>query len=101
MTTLVGRSSLPLREAFYFELPVFYSGNILDNEYANFVNELNLKDFTSLKKYLYNNDYSIDKDKVAKAKEFYNSTCNNNIIISSYKDILKDFKSKIELWEKV
>ena len=101
MTTLVGRSSLPLREAFYFELPVFYSGNILDNEYANFVNELNLKDFTSLKKYLYNNDYSIDKDKVAKAKEFYNSTCNNDIIISSYKDILKDFKSKIELWEKV
>jgi len=101
MTTLVGRSSLPLREAFYFELPVFYSGNILDNEYANFVNELNLKDFASLKKHLYNKNYSIDKDKVAKAKEFYNSTCNNDIIISSYKNILKDFKSKIELWEKV
>ena len=48
MTSLVGRSSLPLREAFYFELPVFYAGGILDKNYATHVNELKLDDFNDL-----------------------------------------------------
>jgi len=100
MTTLVGRSSLPLREAFYFELPVFYSGNILDDKYASFVNELDLKDFDSLKNHLFKKDYSIDKDKVIRAKKFYDHTCADDVIIQSYKNILKDFKFNFELWTK-
>ena len=52
MTSLVGRSSLPLREAFYFELPVFYAGGILDKNYATHVNELKLDDFNDLFNYL-------------------------------------------------
>jgi len=100
MTTLVGRSSLPLREAFYFGLPVFYSGNILDDKYASFVNELDLKDFDSLKNHLFKKDYSIDKDKVIKAKEFYDHTCADDVIIQSYKNIMKDFKFNLELWTK-
>ena len=100
MTTLVGRSSLPLREAFYFELPVFYSGNILDDKYASYVNELDLKDFDSLKNHLFKKDYSIDKDKIIKAKDFYNTTCNDQVIIDSYKNIINEYKFNQEFWKK-
>ena len=70
MTSLVGRSSLPLREAFYFGLPVFYSSNILDKKYACYVNELNLNDFNSLDTYLSKDNFSIDSQKISKAKDF-------------------------------
>ncbi len=101
MTTLVGRSSLPLREAFYFELPIFYSGNILDDKYSSFVNELDLKDFDSLKNHLLKKDYSINKDKIIKAKDFYNTTCNDQVIIDSYKNIINEFKFNQEFWKKI
>ena len=100
MTSLVGRSSLPLREAFYFKLPVFYSGGILDPIYTNFVNELNLEKFDCLEKYLSKENYSIDVQKLIKAKEFYHHTCSDDVIINNYKSIIKDYKFNLEFWKK-
>ncbi len=100
MPSLVGRSSLPLREAFYFKLPVFYSGGILDPIYTNFVNELNLEKFDCLEKYLSKENYSIDVQKLIKAKEFYHHTCSDDVIINNYKSIIKDYKFNLEFWKK-
>lgn len=99
MTSLVGRSSLPLREAFYFKLPVFYSGGILDKEYAIFVNELKLDNIDYLKKYLSKENHSIDFQKIINAKEFYHHTCGDEIIINNYKSIIKDYKFNLEFWK--
>jgi len=49
---------------------------------------------------LFKKDYSIDKDKVIRAKKFYDHTCADDVIIQSYKNILKDFKFNFELWTK-
>ena len=100
MTSLVGRSSLPLREAFYFKLPVFYSSNILDKKYACYVNELNLNDFNSLNTYLSKDNFSIDSQKISKAKDFYDTTCNDQVIINSYKNIINEYKFNQEFWKK-
>jgi len=43
MPSLVGYSSLPLYEAFYFEKLVFYSKDLLDTSLQNFLNEIDLK----------------------------------------------------------
>ena len=99
MTSLVGRSSLPLREAFYFKLPVFYSGGILDKTYANFVNELKLDDIDCLGGYLSKENYSIDFKKIIDAKEFYHHTCSDEVIINNYKSIIKDYKYNLEFWK--
>lgn len=100
MTSLVGRSSLPLREAFYFGLPVFYSSNILDKKYSCYVNELNLNDFNSLNTYLSKDNFSIDSQKISKAKEFYNITCNDQVIIDNYKHIINEYKFNQDFWKK-
>ena len=101
MTSLVGRSSLPLREAFYFELPVFYAGGILDKNYATHVNELKLDDFNDLFNYLNKEKNSINDSKVEKAKQFYQETCNDTVIINNYNKILADYLLKLEYWEQV
>jgi len=101
MTSLVGRSSLPLREAFYFKLPVFYSSGILDEAYSKFVNELDLENFDSLYSYLKDKNHSIDYEKISKAKEFYEQTCDESVIINSYKKIIKNFLFKQEYWKKI
>ena len=100
MTSLVGRSSLPLREAFYFEIPVFYAGGILDKKYSTFVNELDLEDFDHLSRYLTQEKHSINSDKMLKAKKFYHDTCDENVITENYKKILNKYLLKQEYWKK-
>ena len=100
MTSLVGRSSLPLREAFYFKTPVFYSGGILDKKYASYVNELNLEDFDCLGRYLSKENYSIDHQKISNAKRFYDDTCSDDVIVSSYKSIINNYKFNLDFWKK-
>ena len=48
MPTYVARTTLPLLEALYFELPIFYSKNILDKEYSKYVNEFDLNNPSEL-----------------------------------------------------
>ena len=48
MPTYVARSTLPLYEAFYFKVPVFYSKGILDKSLEKFVVTFDLNDFASL-----------------------------------------------------
>ncbi len=97
MPTLVGRSSLPLREAFYFELPVFYTKDILDEKYSYFVNEINLNDFSNLSEYLKNDEF-FNKEKLKLAKKFYLETCSDEIIIQSNKKIIQEYEKYSKYW---
>jgi len=73
MPTYVARSTLPLLEAFYFNLPVFYSKDVLDDKYAEFVNEFDLNNeddlFLQLKEFL--DGETKYKSKTSAAKIFY------------------------------
>ncbi len=86
MPSLVGYSSLPLYEAFYFEKPVFYSKNLLDVSLQKFVNEIDLEDSTSLANQI--NNFDINKndifEKVKLAKEYYTENLSEEKITSLY-----------------
>ncbi len=99
MTTLVGRSSLPLREAFYFELPVFYSKDLLDKSYSKFVNELDLNDPSSLSNYLKSGNYNQNLELIKSAKEFYLETCSDKAIIKSNKNVIKEYENYSKYWQ--
>ena len=99
MTTLVGRSSLPLREAFYFELPVFYSKDLLDKSYSKFVNELDLNDPSSLSNYLKSANSNQNLELIKSAKEFYLETCSDKAIIKSNKNVIKEYENYSKYWQ--
>ena len=54
MPSLVGYSSLPLYEAFYYEKPIFYTKNLLDKSLQKFVNEIDVENPEDLANQIYN-----------------------------------------------
>ncbi len=86
MPSLVGYSSLPLYEAFYFEKPVFYSKNLLDVSLQKFVNEIDLEDSSSLANQINNFDINNNDifEKVKLAKEYYTENLSEEKIASLY-----------------
>ena len=75
MPSLVGYSSLPLYEAFYFEKPIFYSKNLLDKSLQKFVNEIDLENPEDLSEKIikFNENIDLLEEKVTLAKDFFNT----------------------------
>ena len=75
MPSLVGYSSLPLYEAFYFEKPIFYSKNLLDKSLQKFVNEIDLDNPEDLSEKIikFNENIDLLEEKVTLAKDFFNN----------------------------
>ena len=95
----MARTTLPLIEALYFELPIFYSKDILDESYKDYINEFDLnnpKDLCNQLLKFINNDESFYL-KTEKGKKFYKT-------ISSYeknkKIISKIFQDYVYLKSK-
>ncbi len=89
--TYVGRITMPLLESFYFNKKVFYSSKILDDKYYNFISDIelnNTKDFAK-KLYLYTKN---DNCNTRNLKNIYQKECNDNLFISKYNEIFKEFK---------
>jgi hypothetical protein len=86
MPSLVGYSSLPLYEAFYFEKPIFYSKDLLDNSLQKYVTEIDLEDPSSLSNEILNFDVNSKTihEKVRLAKEYYTENLTNEKITSKY-----------------
>jgi glycosyltransferase involved in cell wall biosynthesis len=90
--TYVARTTLPLIEALYFKLPIFYSKDILDESYKDYINEFDLNNSqdlcNQLKKFI-NNDESFYL-KAKKGREFYETISSNeknkNIILKIFQD---------------
>ena len=101
MPTYVGRSSLPLRESFFFKLPVFYTLNLLDKSYSDYVYEIDINNpediANKINKYI---NEGRDQEKLDNAKKFLLKSSNEQLIIDSYKKILNDYKYISSRWLK-
>ena len=89
--TYVGRTTMPLLESFYFNKKVFYSNNILDEKYYNFISGIDLdntKDFAK-KLYLYTKS---DNSNMNNLKDIYHRECNDDLFLSRYTEIFNEFK---------
>lgn len=98
--TYVARTTLPLIEALYFKLPVFYSKDILDQSYKEYINEFDLENPEDLSHQIKNfiND---DKTFILKAKkgnEFYNEISSNEKNKKILFKILEDYSYLKSKW---
>ena len=95
MPSLIGYSSLPLYEAFYFQTPVFYTKNLLDDDLKKFVNEIDINDKMSLVNQIlnYSENEKLILSKVLSAKEFYLENISDNKIINLYKKLFKKIEN--------
>ena len=101
MPSLIGYSSLPLYESFYFEKPVFYSKDLLDTSLQKFVNEIDLKDPNSLSDEINNFDKNINKinEKVRIAKQYFTENLSDEKITSKYLNFLNEISYQTKLYK--
>ena len=101
MPSLVGYSSLPLYESFYFEKPVFYSKDLLDTSLQKFVNEIDLKDPNNLSDEINNFDKNIDRinEKVKTAKKYFAENLSDEKITSKYLSFFDKISYQTKLYK--
>ena len=101
MPTYVARSSLPLYESFYFQVPIFYSKSILDPELEKYVTVFDLNNIIDLSQklvdFLKNKDFFQKKTLIA--KEYYINNLSDKIISNSYIKILNDYEYLSKRWK--
>ena len=100
MPTFVGHSTLPLYEAFYFNLPVFFTKGLLDDELRNYVYEIDifnphnfLDSFNEFK-----NNKNIKVDKTNNGKKFYEQNCKKINLFKNLTKIFKDYQYLKNRW---
>jgi glycosyltransferase involved in cell wall biosynthesis len=100
--TYVARSTLLLYEGFYFKVPVFYSGDVLDKKLEKFVTTFDLNNYESLATKLDNSlkDELNIKDKVNAAHDYYLKNCNDEKLMENYQEILSEYKFQQSIWKK-
>ncbi len=101
MPTYVARSTLPLYEAFYFKVPVFYSKNVLDDKIDEFVELFDLnnpQDLADKLEAFVNNKMDF-KGKIEKAHQYFQSNCNDDNFINNIKSILNEYIYLKSRWE--
>jgi glycosyltransferase involved in cell wall biosynthesis len=86
MPSLIGYSSLPLYESFFFEKPVFYTKDLLDTSLKKFVTEIDLSDPESLALEIYNFDKNIENinEKVKGGKKYFSENLSDDKIKFEY-----------------
>ncbi len=100
MPTFVGHSTLPLYEAFYFNLPVFFTKGLLDDELKKHVYEI---DIFNPQNFLnsfneFNKEKNINKDKIKSGKNFYEKNCNKINLFQNLSKIFKEYEYLKSRW---
>ena len=101
MPSLVGYSSLPLYEAFYYEKPIFYTKNLLDKSLQKFVNEIDVENPEDLANQIYNFNKNRDimNDKIKLAKKFFNENLIDEKIQNKYFGLFNKLKYLTDIYE--
>ena len=101
MPSLVGYSSLPLYEAFYFEKPVFYSKDLLDETLIKFVNEIDLDNPDSLAQEICEFDKNRHKinEKVISAKKYFLESLSDEKIKLKYLNFFNKIKNMKDIYQ--
>ena len=101
-STYLGRLSLPLLEAFYFEKPIFYSEGILDIEFEKKVYPFDLKSPLDLMSKLISflegkEDYA---GFINSNKNYYNLNCTDKNFNENYLKIINEYEFYSGKWKK-
>lgn len=101
MPTFVGHSTLPLYEAFYFNLPVFFTKGLLDEDLKKYVYEIDINNpknfmssFEEFKK-----DKETNENKVKSGKSFYEKNCNKINLFNNLSKIFKEYEYLKKRWD--
>jgi len=95
----IGALGLPVIEAFYFKTPVFYTKNQIDKKYRKYVNEIDIKDPSSLAKALIEKDNALLNNKVNEANKCFMENFSENNLEKLYKNFLKDLEIKLSIYK--
>jgi hypothetical protein len=100
MPTFVGHSTLPLYEAFYFKLPVFFTEGLLDDKLRDLVYEIDIYKPNNFINSLNQFENDIDKknQKITKAKNFYDENCEKFKLFKNLSFIFEEFKYLSKRW---
>tara|TARA_B100000767_G_scaffold43302_1_gene37253 strand:+ start:382 stop:1569 length:1188 start_codon:yes stop_codon:yes gene_type:complete len=101
MPSLVGYSSLPLYEAFYYKKPVFYTKDLLDTSLKGFVSEIDIENPASLAEQIINFDKNIQKieEKTTIANQYFIKNLSDEKIRSNYIGLFKKLQNLIKLYK--
>ncbi len=101
MPSLVGYSSLPLYEAFYFEKPVFYTKNLLDQSLIKYVNEIDIDDEYSLIEQIINFDNNEKEifEKVKLAKIYFDENLSENNVNLKYSNLFNKIYKQTKIYK--
>ena len=101
MPSLIGYSSLPLYEAFFFKKPVFYTKDLLDASLQKFVNEIDISQPESLAIALNNFDENIEEInfKANSAKTFFENNLSQVQIENQYIKIFTKIQNQISIYK--
>jgi len=101
MPTFVGHSTLPLYEAFYFNLPVLFSKDLLDESLKKCVYEIDIfnpEDFANqLEKLL--NDNQLKETKLKYGKQFYENNCKKYQLYNNLKNVFEKYNYLRKRWK--
>ena len=101
MPSLVGYSSLPLYESFYFEKPIFYTKDLLDNSLKQFVNEIDLENPNNLAREI--NDFDKNTNNINKkiihAKKYFIENLSDEKIKFKYINFFNKIKYQTKIYK--
>ena len=100
MPSLIGYSSLPLYEAFYYKKPVFYTLGLLDDSLKEFVTEINIENPENLAEEINNLENNIEKinKKKLNAYEYFIKNLSDEKIKNYYTDFFMEIKKQMKLY---
>ena len=99
MPTLVGHSTIPMYEAFFFKKNILYTQNLADEKLKKFISEIDISDVKSFyKKY-----QQIKKDKnnlinLDNANLYYLNNCSESEIVKNFEEVFEEFKFLKQIW---
>lgn len=94
MPTFVGHSTLPLYEAFFFKLPVFFTKDLLDEKLKSLVYEIDIFKPNDLAFRIKECSTQIDQNnlKISSAHEYYLKNCSREKLFENFKNIFDEYK---------
>jgi hypothetical protein len=100
MPTDAGPTNLPLYEAMFFQKPIFYSQNILnDNEIKKIIIPIDVKDPISFLEKIKNIENEDISKKIELGIMHYNKYCNRDTIYHLYNNIIIEFDKVLKQWK--
>ena len=100
MPTLIGHTTIPMYESFYFKKNIFYTEGLSDENLKKYLTEIDINEVESfLEKFRFtksNNEQN--NNKLDEAKTFFDSHCNEKKIVENFSNAFNEFRKLRSMW---